>query len=134
MYVWSKKLETGNSAIDMQHKELIKAINTLLEACAKGQGRATIEDTLRFLNNYIIRHFNDEEVLQMKSKYPDYINHKKFHEGYKQVVRGIIEEYQKGGATIVLVGKINSSIAGWLINHIQKEDVKVAAHVKKIGI
>ena len=33
----------------------------------------------------------------------------------------------------MLVGKVNSSIAGWLINHIKREDVKVAAHVRAQG-
>ncbi len=129
-YAWSKDLETGNPLIDQQHKELINAINKLLDACAKGQGRTEIESTLRFLSDYITRHFKDEEALQLKYQYPDYANHKKYHEGFKKVVADIVREFQQGGANVALVAKLNSSIANWLINHIKKEDVKVAAHVK----
>lgn len=131
MYLWTKELETGNEIIDHQHKELIEAINRLLEACAKGHGRAKIGETLTFLNDYIGKHFADEEKLQIKSRYPDYTNHKKYHEGFKQVVRDIIADYEKNGATITLVGKVNSSIGDWLINHIKKEDVKVAKHIRE---
>lgn len=129
-YAWTKDLETGNLMIDSQHKELIHAINALLEACSKGQGRSEIEKTLKFLNDYVIKHFSDEQQLQLKYNYPDYENHKKYHEGFKKVVQDILNEYKQGGATIPLVAKTNSSIAGWLINHIKKEDVKVANHIK----
>lgn len=59
-YKWTPDLETGNSLIDGQHKELIEAINKLLDACGNGKGRAEIEATLVFLNNYVVKHFNDE--------------------------------------------------------------------------
>lgn len=129
-YTWSKELETGNASIDVQHKELIEAINKLLEACSKGQGRAEIEKTTKFLSDYTAKHFSDEEKLQLQFKYPDYKNHKQYHEGFKQVVRDISGQLTKEGPTVVLVGKVNASIGGWLLNHIKKEDVKVAAHIK----
>lgn len=130
MYLWTKELETGNATIDKQHKELIMAINNLLEACSIGQGRVEIAKTLDFLSTYITKHFNDEEVLQLKFKYPDYANHKQYHEGFKKVVNDISNEYQKSGATIALVGKVNRNIGDWLINHIKREDTKVAAHIQ----
>ena len=33
------------------------------------------------------------------------------------------------GASIMLVGEINRQLAGWLVNHIKNEDVKVARHI-----
>ena len=129
-YAWSAKLETGNATIDSQHKELIEAINKLLTACANRQGRVQIEETGKFLLNYTKRHFGDEEVLQIRSRYPDRINHKKYHEKFILVVKTLVEELDKTGPSVVLVSKINSAIAGWLINHITTEDVKVAAHIK----
>ncbi len=129
-YVWDKKLETGNATIDSQHKELVNAVNQLLDACAVGKGRAQIKETSDFLLDYTKRHFADEEKLQTQSKYPDYINHKKNHSDFVKAVNEIVEQLNKDGATIVLVGKINNTIASWLINHILEEDVKVAAHIK----
>lgn len=129
-YIWKKEFETGNTTIDSQHKELINAINSLLEACSAGKGREEIKNTSNFLVDYTSRHFADEERLQLASKYPDYVNHKRYHEGFKKVTRDIALELDRDGATIVSVGKVNSAIAGWLINHITKEDVKVAEHIK----
>ena len=129
-YAFTKDLETGNALIDQEHKELINAINKLLDACSVGKGRDTLKETAEFLYKYTDKHFSDEEKLQLSSHYPDYANHKKYHEEFKKVVRDIVNQLNTEGATVVLVGKVNSSIAGWLINHIKREDVKVAAHVK----
>lgn len=128
-YSWDKSLETGNLTIDTQHKSLINAINNLLEACSQGKGRVEVSKTLDFLQNYVIKHFADEEKLQLQSSYPDYKSHKNKHEDFKKVVNDIVEEFKKSGATIQLVAKVNTSVGGWLINHIKSEDKKVAAHI-----
>lgn len=129
-YDWTSDLETGNSTIDGQHKQLINAINNLLEACSQGKGRDALKETTTFLYDYTAKHFADEEKLQIASQYPDYTNHKQYHEGFKKVVREIADQLEKEGPNLVLVGKVNTSIGGWLINHIKKEDVKVAAHIR----
>lgn len=129
-YSWDKSLITGNSEIDRQHKSLIDAINGLLGACSQGKGRDEVDKTLKFLQDYVVKHFRDEEKLQLKSNYPDYKAHKEKHEAFKKTVNDIVEEYNKSGASIQLVAKVNSSIAGWLITHIKSEDKKVAAHIR----
>lgn len=129
-YEFTSDLETGNMLIDSQHRQLITAINQLLDACAKGQGRAEIGKTLHFLEEYIRRHFQDEEQLQQRFAYPDYPNHKQYHEGFKKSVSEILKEFDKDGATIPLVAKVNTVIASWLISHIKREDKKVAAHIQ----
>ncbi|QIB70420.1 hemerythrin family protein [Aminipila butyrica] len=129
-YTWSSDLETGNNTIDQQHKQLITAINDLLDACSQGRGRDALKETTKFLYDYTAKHFADEERLQLASQYPDYINHKQYHEGFKKVVAEIVDQLDKEGPTLALVSKVNTSIGGWLLNHIKKEDVKVAAHIQ----
>ena len=129
-YSWDKSLETGNPTIDEQHKSLINAVNELLESCSQGKGRSEVERTLKFLQDYVIKHFSDEEKLQIKSSYPDYKAHKEKHEAFKKTVDEIVQEFNKSGASIQMVAKVNSSVAGWLISHIKAEDKKVAAHIK----
>lgn len=129
-YQFTPDLETGNTTIDMQHKQLIEAINNLLAACAQGKGRAEMEKTTKFLYDYTSRHFADEERLQAQSSYPDAVNHRRYHEEFKKVVKNLCDSLEKEGPTLVLVGQVNSAIAGWLINHIKREDSKVAAHIR----
>ena len=124
-------LETGNQLIDSQHKEFIRRINNLLEACSLGKGRDEIFSAAQFLTEYTDKHFADEEKLQKQYAYPDRVNHKKMHEGFKKTVKEINERLEKEGSSVALVGKINSDVAGWLINHIKKQDVKVAKHIEE---
>ncbi|MEY8356962.1 bacteriohemerythrin [Lachnospiraceae bacterium 54-53] len=129
-YVFTKELETGNQLIDSEHRQLIDAINNLLTACSAGKGRSELANTTSFLKEYTAKHFSDEEKLQIQSQYPDYINHKRYHDEFKKVVAGICAKLEEEGPTVALVGEVNGAIAGWLINHIKREDVKVAAHLK----
>lgn len=132
-YEFTKDLETGNATIDSEHRELIAAINSLLEACSSGKGRTQIAQTAKFLSDYTTRHFAHEEQLQKQSGYPDFTNHHQYHESFKKLVSDTVKELDEQGPTIVMVGKLNTSLAGWLVNHIKREDAKVAAHIKSKG-
>lgn len=132
-YPWNKNLETGNAKIDGQHKELIKAINELLDACSSGKGRSKIEETSKFLLDYTKRHFADEEKLQIESRYPNYLMHKKYHDDFVKEVKQIVDQLAVDGPTLLMVGKVNNTIANWLIQHISTEDVKVATHIKNVS-
>lgn len=129
-YQFTTDLVTGNVTIDTQHRQLIEAINDLLAACATGHGRAELEKTANFLYDYTAKHFADEERLQQQSGYPDYVRHKQFHETFKRTVADISKKLSEQGPTIPLVGEVNSAVAGWLLNHIKREDTKVAAHIR----
>ena len=59
-YELTKDLETGNAIIDSEHRQLFNAINQLMDACSSGQGRTKIESTLRFLLDYVDKHFAHE--------------------------------------------------------------------------
>lgn len=128
-FVWTNDLATGNAQIDTEHKKLIEAINNLLTACSTGQGRQQLEPVLDFLTEYTKTHFAHEEVLQMQSGYPDRVNHKQYHTAFVKVVEGLSARLKTEGPSIVLVGEINQRLCDWLINHIKREDIKVAQHI-----
>ena len=128
-YTWSSDLETGNATIDTQHKKLIQAINDLQTALKEGKGREKIRETLDFLLNYTVKHFTDEQNLQQKYGYPDYVNHKKLHDGFTATVKDLSDKINAQGPTISLMSQVNSNVGGWLVNNIKSEDVKVAKHI-----
>ena len=129
-FAWSKSLETGNEQIDSEHKELIQAINRLLEACAAGKGGEELSGTIDFLTQYTKTHFRHEEGLQLRYGYPDYANHKRFHETFFKVVENLAGRLKEEGATPQLMTDMNKQLAGWLLNHIKTEDVRVAKHIQ----
>lgn len=129
-YEFTRKLETGNEIIDGEHRELIEAVNRLLDACSQGKGRAFMDETIRFLNNYVDKHFSHEEQLQKKSGYPSLEAHRAFHEKYKQTLKEITSQISAAGPTITELGKLNGHI-GVLITHISTEDRKLAAFLNQ---
>ena len=132
-YVWTVEWATGHPTIDMQHKQLFKAVNDLLDACAAGKGRNYIEKTLTFLSDYVDEHFRDEEKLQQQYHYPDRLKHIMLHENFRRTVAELASQLKSEGPTVSLVAKVNSSVGGWLVVHIQQEDKKLAAHIRSIA-
>ena len=128
-YDFTEDLLTGNDMIDEQHEQLFGHINNLLRACGEGKGRAELGRVVQFLIDYTEEHFSAEERLQDKYKYPDRENHKRYHEVFKHALREMADELEREGATVTLVGKINKSVGDWLVNHVKKQDVRVAAHI-----
>ncbi|MDR1446434.1 MAG: hemerythrin family protein [Treponema sp.] len=129
-YLWDAGLETGNTTIDEQHKQLFKAVNELLKTCDQGKGTEELKKNLDFLTNYTIKHFFDEEKIQQKYNYPDYENHKQLHERFKKDVRDLSVKMIMKGASPELLGEVQSKIGNWLVMHIRVQDLKFAAHLK----
>jgi hemerythrin len=130
VYTWREEWATHNQLIDSEHKELFKAINNLMEACAAGKGRAEIASTVSFLEEYTAKHFSDEEQLQIRFHYPDYTRHKGLHDGFTAFVRQLGADLKREGPTVMLVSKVNTGCGDWLVRHIQAEDKKLAMHIR----
>ncbi len=129
-YSLTPELITGNAMIDAEHKQLIDAINGLLDACSEGKGRKKISETMKFLQSYTKKHFGDEERLQLSSGYPDYVNHKGYHAFFIKKVDELSAKLNKEGPSVAIVAEINKTLADWLFTHIKTQDVKVAAHIR----
>ena len=130
---WSTDLETGNNAIDSQHKELFRLTSNLVQACAENKGQEILGDTLNFLAEYTVKHFADEEALQVKHNFPGYLNHKKTHEDFKAKVVELIHQYRDDSASVDLNTQVNSIIIRWLLQHIKREDFKIAEHIRRVA-
>jgi hemerythrin len=129
-YPWDKSVEVGNETIDNQHKQLFEAINNLLSLCRQGKGKEELAKSLDFLTNYTIKHFFDEEQIQQKSGYPDFENHKKYHEAFKITVRELSHRLIMKGVSDELINEVREKIGNWLVTHIKGQDVKLVAYLK----
>lgn len=131
---WTPDLATGNITIDTEHKELIRMIGNLMDACSSGKGRTEMVNTIRFLNDYTTKHFSHEEELQRRSQYPDLNNHLRYHAEFRKTVQDIATKIEKEGASVALLAQINQNIGVWFTNHIRMQDKRVAEHLKNTGI
>ena len=129
-YQWDTSLETGHAKIDNQHKQLVAALNSIIEASQGGKGEEEIFKTLDFLTGYTVMHFSTEEKLQLQYNYPDYTTHKRYHDEFKTTVGELTEKLVKEGPTEEMVGLVTAAIGNWLMNHIKGDDFRMAAYIK----
>ena len=129
-YQWDSTLETGYEKVDNQHKQLIAALNALIEANKSGKGDKAVMETMDFLTGYAVKHFADEEKLQIQYKFPDYLVHKKIHDDFKKTVKELTGRVVKEGPSKNLVNEVCDGLGAWLINHIKGDDFRMASFVK----
>jgi hemerythrin len=128
---WSDDLSSGFKEIDDQHKELINRVNKLLDACNSGKGRQEIGDTLNFLADYVVEHFNSEEKYMKQYNYPGLNEQIEQHKYFVSYVGELKNEFDKNGPSISLTMKLSKNLVEWLVNHIMKIDKKAGAFLKE---
>jgi len=120
---WRDELAIGNQRIDDQHRELLQRFDTLLSACRRGEGRSELARLLDFLDEYVVKHFGDEEQLQQTSGFPDFQSHQLQHLGFikrlQELKRSIATE---GEVQVDHVLTTNKLLLDWLVQHISTRD------------
>lgn len=130
IYKWTDDLLTNNLQIDKDHKEIIRIAQDLHNEMAKGGNHDTVRKTIIYLNDYVKRHFKDEEVLQLKSGYPDASAHKNAHREFIKELTALSDDMQTKPISSLHSIRLNKLMSGWFFNHIKNLDVKVAHHIK----
>lgn len=117
--VFTPSLITGDEVVDGHHKELIKRANDLFEALEKGEGTEKIQETLGFLADYTTYHFNAEEEMMEKEKYPKILDHKAAHAALIEVVKDLSTKLVAEGPTDAFAEAVNEKVVDWLYTHIK---------------
>ena len=131
-YNWDSSLETGNSTIDKQHKELIAKINEITVAHREGKGIDEIAKTMDFLSDYTVLHFTAEEKLMNECSYPELANHKRFHDEFKETMKNLTKRMVNETSPEDFVTTVIQTLGDWLYNHIKGDDIRMAAFTKTI--
>lgn len=121
--VWDKSMEIGVKEIDDQHKELFVHSNTLLNAIKERKDQNEIEEVISFLNEYVEKHFKDEEEIMEEHNYPFLDFQKEQHENFVEHFKGIqneLKELKKSRSYLIF--RIRLLVVDWIVNHTYKQD------------
>jgi len=129
---WDDRLKLDNEQVDTQHKRLFELLSELVGQCIDGSSTEKLRETLNFLTDYTVKHFYDEESIQVQYIFPDYKRHKQLHEDFKAEVCGLVQRFNESGSSKELSDDVNRIVVHWLINHIQQEDKKIGEHIKRV--
>ncbi|QWR76923.1 bacteriohemerythrin [Candidatus Magnetomonas plexicatena] len=126
---WDESLSTGVDTIDKQHKEIIARINALL-SMSDEEKEGELDKILRFFGGYVIDHFNTEEAIMIKHKYPQYDEHKGEHMKFLKSYSSLKRLFEKEGATELIITATQNQAVDWLIKHIMNTDQKMADFIR----
>ncbi|OEH86206.1 hemerythrin [Desulfuribacillus stibiiarsenatis] len=132
--MWKEKYRIGVPLIDEQHEELFRRVSAFIETVqSQGDWDSKLEkvkETLAFMQEYVVSHFNDEEAFQEQINYPDIENHKQSHVQFKDAVAVYANRFENEGLNEELVQEFGGKLVTWLILHVAATDQKLGQFVK----
>jgi hemerythrin len=131
---WRDSLSIGVVEIDNQHKLLLSHFDQLLKACEAGKGLEELKGLLGFLDEYVVKHFNDEESVQRLRNYPGYADHKKEHESFVARLKALKQEINSEGIAMYHLMETNNLLLKWLLHHISTVDVQLGKFMKTLTV
>ena len=128
--IWSDKFETGNSAIDEQHRyiiELLSGINT------SKLSNIELFQLFMDLQAYLSVHFKTEENCMKDVNYPGYERHKAKLDKVLQDTKDILTKNASNNTASEICTEFVNYIQNWLLDHYkdENEDVKMAEYLQK---
>ncbi len=111
-------LSCGIPDMDEQHRELFLQLDILRD----GRDKDQVAKVLWFLSDYLIKHFADEEMLQLRSGYPQTAQHRKIHADFIGAVSDMRKKLEQSKDSRAVALEINRAIYDWLRNHVMTVD------------
>lgn len=127
---WSEELKVGVEKIDQQHAEIIKAVNSMLDAMSRRKGKEQLNSLINFLETYAVEHFDLEEYYMVRFGYEGYTEHKEKHEKFKVEFAALKGRLDEEGASTHLVIQTQNWLIEWLRDHIRNVDKDMAKFLK----
>ena len=128
---WTPALRIGHDIIDNQHKELFSVFDNFVEGCAIGEGKETLLKLHKKLDDYTMTHFQEEEALMQRYKYPELPQHKRAHQKFQKDLLELSREISEKGPTLMNLVQTNKALVSWLVNHVQDSDQRFGDFIKK---
>lgn len=127
---WDASLETGNAAVDEQHRELVGLFNEL-EDTERDDGPAEVRRALDDLTEYVAVHFEMEEQLMRSLAYPPeaFGEHVREHRDLTARTRELVLAHRTG--ELDSVAPITELLRDWLCDHIEKLDRRLAERANR---
>lgn len=119
---WDKTLAVGVKAIDEQHQELFRRVNSLLEGMMQARGKEEVGKLLAFLKEYVVEHFGTEQKYMVQYRYPELVKHKAQHDAFVKTFLQVYSEFEQNGPSPGMAIKVNGFVGSWLREHIGTSD------------
>lgn len=135
--MWKDKYKVGVPLIDEQHQELFKRLSEFLQIVQSKviweEKIEKVKETMIFMQEYVIVHFDAEEEYQEKINYPGIEKHKEIHAKFKEEINHYVTLFEEDGFTEEIVQEFGAKLMTWLIMHVGKMDQQIGEYVRSQG-
>lgn len=119
---WRDTFNTGNAAVDHEHREMIDLINDVHGRLAGGAPEVDdIEAFLGEINAKISAHFALEEHMMRNARYAKYQAHKDDHEALLDEIREIMATFDAEGLE-AFESALSERLTTWFTEHFRTFD------------
>ena len=135
--IWKEQYRIGIERIDSQHIELFHRVTDFVETLQRpgdwAEQSLKVASTMRFMQQYVITHFRDEETFQRLVHYPNAEEHARIHAAFCAVIQDFANRFEQNGYQKPDAQQLAGKLLAWLINHIVVTDHKIADYVNRNG-
>jgi len=119
---WDEKYSVKVPEIDAQHKRLFDLINAFYEAIMAKQSAEGMKKIIHGLIQYTEFHFQYEERLLERFRYPGLDDQRRAHKAFVEKVTDFHNRFSEG--KLLLTVEVTNFLKSWLVDHILASDLK----------
>ena len=122
--VWNEQYNIGVEVVDNAHAKLFRIVNKLTKLLKDEQtARHACEEGIKYLENYTMKHFFEEEAYMRSIRYKEYARHKKVHDKFRgETLKALKWNMETERFSPSSVQRFVGVLLGWLTGHIMTED------------
>ena len=128
---WTEELVSGHSAIDEQHRELLRRFEMLEDAIETGKAFDEVRSISAFLQRYVLTHFNTEEQVMLAGKYPGSAQHAEQHDQCKNRIFQFKQFIETESDRVKIIKVAYSMLGIWVLDHILNHDIRFIQYIKE---
>lgn len=128
---WQARFETGEAAIDQQHKLLFDTANQYRQVLEANSGEDTYDLFLEALTLFVATHFSYEEECMLAHICPAAGQNKREHEHFSRLIQKENERFASEGFVREKAERLVGMIDDWLESHIGRIDIQLKDYLPK---
>lgn len=130
---WLEEMSTGVDKLDEKQKEFVEVLNRLIFPVRDGRGQEPLASVLDWLDRHTLHYFADEEAFMTSYDCPAARVNALDHRRFEAQVSLLQERLRREGASQELAEELLDQLSLWLINHVQRVDVRLRAAVENVA-
>ena len=129
--LWNEQLKIGVEVVDKAHAGLFRVAGRLMDLVEHdASSQSACKETIKFLEDYTMTHFSEEEAYMRSVHYKGYEKHKRLHDDFRDSTLVSLKKYlEKSEYSQASMERFVNVLIGWLTGHIMMEDQAITGHV-----